>query len=393
MFFFHFEQHTLNGDPTLSISKDSEFGRQRFNETKKPKEHHYKLPKDRELLRVKLDAMSENEFHDAGSVFLRDLGKLVAAVSEKQNSTFRVNNDERDFRYHTPDGIFTGHEVDSESKDLGRRMPGFPRDHQYMPGTSKTKFLVPENEPNTAIFKKRFNGAISEGKEKGGLYSDSAASTGTDIQEGMQHANHTRNSLYLISELCDRLVETAPQTSKRYGDSFVTLNEATLVAVDTPTSTPHPQRLIPAREQIVLSHAQINTHPSHYEGFTSPNLSTMQISPPKNTTEFVPHKSRLDCNSPQSKPRDLIMTKECVTNATEQDYLTERHDSDDSVMDACEPTGAISHIQQMLERFSPPVTLCKSVVTWQGSDPITQLSRDRDQVPSASQEGCDTGNV
>ena len=87
------------------------------------------------------------------------------------------------------------------------------------------------------------------------------------------------------------------------------------------------------------------------------------------------------------------MTKECVTNATEQDYLTERHDSDDSVMDACEPTGAISHIQQMLERFSPPVTLCKSVVTWQGSDPITQLSRDRDQVPNASQEGCDTGNV
>lgn len=68
-----------------------------------------------------------------------------------------------------------------------------------------------------------------------------------------------------------------------------------------------------------------------------------------------------------------------------KDYLSEEHQS----LESSQPTGAISHMQQMLERLTPPI---ETIPGRQVSDPIGQLSRD-DVLQCTSLEGRDKGNV
>ena len=306
--------------------------------------------------------MSDEDFDttNASSVHLQDLSKLVSAFNEKRNTAFQVKNDGQDSGFHASDGVTTVRttlKVDSNSEDRGLTMSTLRRDR-----AARLNWIqhVPSKESSKVIFKEGFNGISTECREVRSL-ADSVPSTGTDsaATEG------TRNSLYLINELCDRLVTNDPQNNKKYADNPTT-TETTFLALETPFNCTSQLSYPGARENVLSAP---NATSNHYGFYTnSQQLSAEQISPLKNTTYFEPEQSNNSVTAP--KERHGIECAINVNENTEEDSLDQR----DQPLNTSEPIGAISHMQQMLERLTSPVEL-RGVAEKQGSGSTSELSR------------------
>ena len=278
----------------------------------------------------------------SSSVHLQGLGKLVSA--------FRTSDNEQDLRFHAYDAV-ASQAMYSKSQDGRLAIPHFTGNN--------TRLEQIQNVP----FEERLNGDTNEENIKDKLCLDFASISGTDLVD----TQHTKNSLYLINELCDRLTARTSQT---------------LIALDTP-STSTTQRLSypEPQKQIVLSAP--STCSSYYGSYNDQQPpSSLHTSAQQNT----PQQSRF--REQNGGGEFIVLSTENASFAREnngKDYLAEGHQS----LESSQPTGAISHMKQMLERLTPPI---ETIPGRQVSDPIGQLSRDN-VLQCTSLEGRDTGNV
>ena len=293
----------------------------------------------------------------SSSVHLQGLGKLVSA--------FRASDNEQDLRLQASDGV-ASQAMYSKSKDRRLALSNF---------TGNNTRLEPiQNVP----FEERLNGNTSEENKKGKLCLDFTSTFGTDHVD----TQHTKNSLYLINELCDRFTAGTSQSNNRYNDYLGT--ETTLVALNTP-STSTTQRLSypEAHKQIVLSAP--STFSSNYGSYNDQQPpSPLYTSALQNTLQ----QSRL-CEQNGGEGECAVLSTENASFSRKnngQDYLAEGNQS----LGSSQPTGAISHMQQMLEQLTPPPERIPGKQA--SADPIGQLSRD-DVLQCTSLEGRDTGKV
>ena len=283
--------------------------------------------------------MAGDDFHikNTSSVHLRDLSKLVSVFSEEQQ-TLHVKN----HKHELGDPL---QKKDFMTKPQSLQISTFTHDHktmdqfEHLPGISKTAMLPSINEPNKVTFEEYSDDTVSEEKIKYQISLDSASASKTF---GIQHST---NSLYLISELCDRLTTTAPQSSKNYGDNLAT-SEATFIALETPI-TSSPQRLNPYYEQTVVS------RPNIYWGYTHQNPSTMLNSRQIHTTDSESYQSIGGITAPHRIVQAIAESSDVTeNNSDEQHSLDQRRE----LLDSCpETTDAISHMQQVQETLSPSI--------------------------------------
>ena len=278
----------------------------------------------------------------SSSVHLQGLGKLVSA--------FRASDNDQDLRFHASDGV-ASQAMYSKSQDGRLAISNFTGNN--------TRLEQIQNVP----LEECLNGSTSEENTKEEVYLDFASTSGTDLVD----TQHTKNSLYLINELCDRLTARTSQT---------------LIALDTPSiSTPQRLSYPEPQKQIVLSApSKCSSYYGSYNDQQPP--SPLHTSALQNT----PQQSRF--REQNGGGEFVVLSTKSASFAREnngKDYLAEGHQS----LESSQPSGAISHMQQMLELLTPPI---EAISGRQVSDPIGQLSRD-DVLQCTSLEGRDTGNV
>lgn len=275
----------------------------------------------------------------SSSVHLQGLCKLVSA--------FRTSDNEQDLRFHAYDAVADQAMYSQDGRLAISNFTG-----------NNTRLEQIQNVP----FEERL-GDTSEENIKDKLCLDLASTSGTDLVD----TQHTKHSLYLINELCDKLTARTSQT---------------LIALDTPgTSTTQRLSYPEPQKQIVLSAP--STCSSYYGSYNDQQPpSSLHTSAQQNT----PQQSRF--REQNGGGEFIVLSTENASFALEKngkDYLSEEHQS----LESSQPTGAISHMQQMLERLTPPI---ETIPGRQVSDPIGQLSRD-DVLQCTSLEGRDKGNV
>lgn len=297
------------------------------------------------------------DLNHSSSVHLRDLGKLVSAFSEKQHSPFEVNADEQLSRFLVPDGV-TSQRMSCNSDDQRLNKPSFTHVNARL------------HEAENILLAEHFNENTREEKITGESPLELASTS--DLCEATQE----KNSLYLINELCDRLIAKASQSSERNDDYLKT--EA---ISDTPIiCAAERSTYSEACEQI--SYSVPNTYESYY-GFIDDNSHLSIL----NTSHNGSHDSM---SVPSEQNGTIMLSIEKTSYATEisgQNCLAKKHQA----LESNKPTGAISQIQQMVEQLSPPL---ERIPLTQGPDVISELSHD--DTPQCNSLEChdihDTGN-
>lgn len=257
--------------------------------------------------------MSRNEVAvHSSSVHLQDLSRLVFAFNtDKGNSTFQVVDNGRDSVLHMFDGVSN---------------PGI--------GTKKDDCALDQDQrANTSL--KRLAGLekIDSGNIQDMNIKEQLSSAGVDSHE----TKGTNNSLHMISELCDRLIETPDQNSKRFaGDTAPTMDavpstckgltyhndQDAMVRSASHLCSSHPGEFYPDHDS-----PSVNISAKHNSDIKSPDITNEQNG--AGATRFF------EDTGP-------------VTVKNQQSHAVESLQSNDL-------TYAISDMQQMLTRISPPV--------------------------------------
>lgn len=289
------------------------------------------------------------------SVHLRDLDKLVSSFNEERRAVDMKNRKL---------AIVSG---DCQKSDRV----------EYMSvGT-----LSSTNEQEVASFEERFDGTVIEGAIKNEVAFDltlgSESDPGIDIQ-------YSKNSLNLISELCDRLITASLPNNSKHCVSQPSRNETWATPIANAT-----RKLEPAYDQTMLSlegdrPAKCS---SCSRGSATQNTATMQVSPLMIRTNVAMNKSNDGITAPLVM--ELSKTeaeKEAENNSTKEigDY------ADQMPLDSCpQPIATISRMQEMLERISP--ALRRGAITNQ------RTAEDGDSVSSddslQSTSACEIGII
>ena len=267
---------------------------------------------------------------NASSVHLRDLNNLVSAFSSNSHLGPHYAKD--------PSPSTRLHVLDDESSyEEDRRGVTTFSSKNYCPAISplqsqsiidriqhgtftKNNLLASEKESNGLHFGEQWN---FNGKESNSLGLSSVRET--DLSE----TQNGKNALHLISDLCDRL--TTNDFSEKGKRSKATQTEM----MDTPNDvasyvTPHSQTNMPV--PLLVNKISKTLLESPY-GSHSCTLSDSNISMP-------------------SYPNDTI------ENGFE-DFLTQCHQVCGTF---CEPAGAVSYLEDMIERIAPPLSCATPAV-------------------------------
>ena len=280
--------------------------------------------------------MSENSFDHSSSVHLRDLNKLVFAFSteEKNQSTFQVNDNPQDSNLRACFGVSnTG--IDTK-KDEAITLQTSTRDD----------YAALDQNQRDLILEQSFDGNVEEVDMEEELSSGSCAETDPD------ETQKTKNSLHLITELCDRLLS---RDGKRFEDVPRTGN-----TVNTPYTS---ERLNYSSTHETIAHC-ISTICSSDDGFYQP--SSLYSCATNNTYKEWPD----SINEQNGAATLCIANTRYSTYNNQQNHVGKRLQSFETSELSC----AISNIQQMLAQISPPA---HSVT---GS--LSQISDHNGQLPS-----------
>lgn len=245
----------------------------------------------------------------SSSVHLRDLSRLVFAFNtDKGNSAFQVTDNGRDSILYMYD------DVSSPGIDM-KKDDGALDQHQRL---------------NTLLegLEKLDSGNIQDMNIK-----EQLSSAGADSRE----TQRTKNSLHMISELCDRLIETPDQNSKQSAGGTAPTTDATPSTSEGLTYHNNQDAMVRSASHSCSSHPG-GFYPDH----DSPTVYT-----------FIKHNSDIKSPDVTNEQNGAGATlsfedKGPVTVKNQQSHVVESLISSDL-------TCAISHMQQMLTRISPPV--------------------------------------
>ena len=299
--------------------------------------------------------MARSDFctKSTSSVHLRDLDKLVSSFNEERRAVDMKNRK-----------LVSG---DCQKRDRV----------EYMSvGT-----LSSTNEQEAASFEERFDGTVIEGAIKNEVAFDLTLGSESDPAIDIQYS---KNSLNLISELCDRLITASLPNNSKHCVSQPPRNETWATPIANAT-----RKLEPAYDQTMLSPEGDGPAKcsSCSRGSATQNTATMQVSPLMIRTNVAMNKSNDGITAPLGV--ELSKTeadKEAENNSTKEisDY------ADQMPLDSCphdQPIAAISRMQEMLERISP--ALGRGAITNQ------RTAEDRDSVSSddslQSTSACEIG--
>lgn len=281
------------------------------------------------------------------SVHLRDLDKLVSSFNEERRAVDMKNRK-----------LVSG---DCSTRDR----------IEYMSvGT-----LSSTDEQEVASFEERFNGTVIEGAIKNEVAFDSTLESGSDPGTDIQYS---KNSLNLISELCDRLITASLPNNSKHCVSQPSRNETWATPIVNAT-----RKLEPAYDQTMLSPEGDGPAKcsSCSPGYSTQNTATLQVAPLMIKTNVVMNKS----NDGITAPLGMEQHKEAENYSNKQigDY------ADQMPLDSCpQPIAAISRMQQMLERISPE--LGRGAITNRTSEDRDCVSFD-DSLQSTS--ACEIGII
>lgn len=301
--------------------------------------------------------MARSDFctKSTSSVHLRDLDKLVSSFNEERRAVDMKNRKL---------AIVSG---DCQKRDRV----------EYMSvGT-----LSSTNEQEVASFEERFDGTVIEGAIKNEVAFDltlgSESGPGIDIQ-------YSKNSLNLISELCDRLITASLPNNSKHCVSQPSRNETWATPIANAT-----RKLEPAYDQTMLSPEGDRPAKcsSCSRGSATQNTATMQVSPLIIRTNVAMNKS----NDGITAPLVMELSKTEAEKEAENNSTKEiGHYADQMPLDSCpQPIAAISRMQEMLERISP--ALGRGAITNQ------RTAEDGDSVSSddslQSTSACEIGII
>ena len=301
--------------------------------------------------------MARSDFctKSTSSVHLRDLDKLVSSFNEERRAVDMKNRKL---------AIVSG---DCQKRDRVEYMSA---------GT-----LSSTNEQEVASFEERFDGTVIEGAIKNEVAFDltlgSESGPGIDIQ-------YSKNSLNLISELCDRLITASLPNNSKHCVSQPSRNETWATPIANAT-----RKLEPAYDQTMLSPEGDGPAKcsSCSRGSATQNTATMQVSPLMIRTNVAMNKS----NDGTTAPLVMELSKTEAEKEAENNSTKEIGDyADQMPLDSCpQPIAAISRMQEMLERISPAL--------WRGAITNQRTAEDGDSVSSddslQSTSACEIGII
>ncbi|KAK2562374.1 Cyclin-dependent kinase 2-associated protein 1 [Acropora cervicornis] len=257
--------------------------------------------------------MSRNDVAvHSSSVHLQDLSRLVFAFNtDKGNSTFQVVDNGRDSVLHMFDVVSN---------------PGI--------GMKKNDCALDQDQRANTLFKglegleKIDSGNVQDMNTK-----EQLSSAGVDSHE----TKGTKNSLHMISALCDRLIETPDQNSKRFAGGTAPTMDAASSTCEGLTYHNNQDAMVRSASHLCSSHPggfypdhdspSVNISAKHNSDIKSPDITNEQNG--AGATRFFEDTGR-------------------VTVKNQQSHAVESLQSNDL-------TCAISDMQQMLTRISPPV--------------------------------------
>ena len=286
---------------------------------------------------------------NASSVHLRDLNNLVSAFSGNsrlgshymkdlsQSTRFRVVDDESSYKEDRSGATTFSSKIycptisPLQSQSIINKIQNRT--------LAKNNLLASEKESNGLLFGEQW--ADFNGKEPSSL--DLSSMTETDLSE----TQNGKNSLHLISELCDRL--TASDSAEKGKDNKATQTE---MAVDTAND---------------VASQRLNVNNQKYFSYITPHSQTITqvpISVNEISTTFVesPYGS-YSCTltdsdiAMQSHNNDAITCKDGY-----EDFLNQCHEPCAGAHGnglllcgaCCEPAGAVSCLEHLIERITPP---------------------------------------
>lgn len=261
----------------------------------------------------KVEDMSRNEVAvHSSSVHLQDLSRLVFAFNtDKGNSTFQVVDNGRDSVLHMFDGV--------SNPGIGMKKDDCALDQDQRANTSLKRLAGLEKIDSGNIQDMNINEQLS--------------SAGVDSHQ----TKGTKNSLHMISELCDRLIETPDQNSKRFaGDAAPTMDAASSTC----------EGLTYHNNQDAIMHSASHLCSSRPGGFYPDHDSpSVNISAKHNSDIQSP-----DVTNEQNGAGATRFFEDTgrLTVKNQQSHAVESLQSNDL-------THAISDMQHMLTRISPPV--------------------------------------
>ena len=302
--------------------------------------------------------MARSDFctKSTSSVHLRDLDKLVSSFNEERRAVDMKNRKL---------AIVSG---DCQKRDRV----------EYMSvGT-----LSSTNEQEVASFEERFDGTVIEGAIKNEVAFDltlgSESGPGIDIQ-------YSKNSLNLISELCDRLITASLPNNSKHCVSQPSRNETWATPIANAT-----RKLEPAYDQTMLSPEgdQPRKCSSCSRGSETQNTATMQVSPLMIRTNVAMNKS----NDGITAPLVMELSKTEAEKEAENNSTKEiGHYADQMPLDSCpQPIAAISRMQEMLERISSPALGRGAITNQRTAEDGDSVSSD-DSLQSTS--ACEIGII
>lgn len=257
--------------------------------------------------------MSRNDVAvHSSSVHLQDLSRLVFAFNtDKGNSTFQVVDNGRDSVFHMFDGVSNpgiGMKKDDCALDQDHRA------NTVLKGIEGLEKIDSGNNQDMNIKEKLSSGGVDSHKTKG-----------------------TKSSLHMISELCDRLIETPDQNSKRFAGG-------TAPTMDSASSTCEGLTYHDNQDAIMRSASHLC--PSHPGGFYPDHDSpSVNIS--------VKHNS--DIKSPDITNEQNGAGATRFFEDTGPVAVKNQHSHTVESLQSSDLTCAISDMQKMLTRISPPV--------------------------------------
>lgn len=285
------------------------------------------------------------------SVHLRDLDKLVSSFNEERRAVDMKNRKLVSGDYPTRDRI------------------------EYMSvGT-----LSSTDEQEVASFEERFDGTVIAGAIKHEVAFDSTLESESDPGIDIQYS---KNSLNLISELCDRLITASLPNNSKHCVSQPSWNETWATPIANAT-----RKLEPAYDQTMLSPEGDGPAKgsSCSRGYSTQNTATLQVSPLMIKTNVAMNK----WNDGITAPLGMELSKTEADKEAENSSNKQIGDyADQMPLDSCpQPIAAISRMQQMLERISPALG--------RGTIKNQRTAEDRDCVSSddslQSTSACEIG--
>lgn len=290
---------------------------------------------------------------NTSSVHLRDLNNLVSAFSGNSHIEFHYMKDlSHSTRLHVVDGASSYEQDRSHAATFSSKIycptisplqsQSIIDENQHRTST-KNNLLATENEPNGVHFGEQrcFNGTVSTQLHiTDEILVDSSSAIETDLSE----TQNRKNSLHLISELCDRVAASDTVEKGKHDKATQT------VIADTPNDL--------ASQRLNLNN---RTYLSYATPYSQPNVQipAMEIS---TTLEQSPDEScscmREICSC-ISDSHILMPTHniDAIGNSNE-DFLAQCHEPCGT---CCEPAGAVSCLEHMFDRIPPPLSCATPV--------------------------------